>query len=175
MKKYIAPVLITAVVVGGLSFYGGMQYQQSAQTAQRSQRMQQFGAMGGQGGPGAFGDFGGGSGAGIQGRNAQGGLINGEIISQDDKSITVKNRDGGSKIVFFSGTTSIVKTVDGVTADLANGKNVLVVGTTNSDGSVTAQNIQIRPSAPANVTNVGNSTQANTSSTQSTQDTTAKN
>ncbi len=175
MKTYIAPILITALIVGGLSFYGGMQYQQSSQNALRSQRMQQFGTMGGQGGPGAFGDFSGSNLTGSQGRTAQGGLISGEIINLDEKSITVRTRDGGSKIIFFSDSTSIVKTVDGLATDLASGKNVSIMGTTNSDGSVTAQNIQVRPTATTSMTNVGNMTQTNTSSTQATQSAAAKN
>lgn len=141
MKKIVVPVLITAVVVGGLSFYGGMQYQQSTLNAQRQQRA---GSFGGAGGIGA-GSFGGASG----GRGQAASMINGDIISSDDKSITVKTRDGGSKIVFFSGSTGITKSVDGVASDLATGKTVIVSGTPNSDGSVTAQTIQLRPQAPA--------------------------
>ncbi|MFA5830045.1 MAG: hypothetical protein WC843_06180 [Candidatus Gracilibacteria bacterium] len=145
MKKIVVPVLITAVVVGGLSFYGGMQYQQSTLNAQRQQRT---GSFGGAGGIGAAG-FGGA--AGVRGQAA--GMINGDIISSDDKSITVKTRDGGSKIVFFSGSTGITKSVDGVASDLATGKTVIVSGTANSDGSVTAQTIQLRPQAPAGTPN----------------------
>lgn len=35
--------------------------------------------------------------------------FNGEIISKDDISITLKLADGGSKLVFFSGSTAIMK------------------------------------------------------------------
>lgn len=161
MKKLVVPILITAVVVGGLSFYGGMQYQQSTVVAQRQQRA---GGFGGAGGAAGFG-------AGIGGRGGQaGGLVNGDIISSDDKSITVKTRDGGSKIVFFSGSTSIMKSVDGVAADLATGKTVIVSGTPNSDGSVTAQTIQLRPPAPAGTPNTtSQQTQTQTNASQQTQ------
>ncbi|OIO07392.1 hypothetical protein CO115_00755 [Candidatus Falkowbacteria bacterium CG_4_9_14_3_um_filter_36_9] len=57
-------------------------------------------------------------------------------------------RDGGSKIVFLSDSTSIGKTTDGTVADLEAGKQVTINGKDNSDGSVTAQSIQIRPNLP---------------------------
>ena len=49
------------------------------------------------------------------------GMIAGEIISKDDKTITLKDRAGGSKIVFFSDKTAIAKTTDGALADLTVG------------------------------------------------------
>ncbi len=149
MKK-ILPVIIAVVVVGCSAFYGGMKYGQSnvltgsGQGAiagfanltpeQRQQRLQQMGA-------GA---------AGAQfGSRGNGGDANGEIIAKDDKSITLKLRDGGSKIIFYSANTEIGKFASGIASDLEIGKTVSINGKTNSDGSISAQSIQIRP-VPAN-------------------------
>jgi len=77
-----------------------------------------------------------------------GGLTSGEIISNDDKGVTIKLQDGGSKIIFLSTTTTVAKTATGSVADLTVGTQVFVTGATNTDGSVTAKSIQIRPNVP---------------------------
>jgi pectate lyase len=79
-----------------------------------------------------------------------GGATIGQIISEDSTSITVALPGGGSKIVFLDNTIPITKQVSGTMSDLTIGTNVSVVGTANTDGSVTAQSIQIRPNMPAN-------------------------
>ena len=71
--------------------------------------------------------------------------VTGEIISQDDKSITVKMTDGSTKIVILADSTTYSKTDTGSKDDLKVGVQVGVFGTDNSDGSVTAQNIQLNP------------------------------
>ncbi len=68
----------------------------------------------------------------------------GEILSSDDKSITVKLNNGGSKIVLVTDKTTINKASEATKADLTTGKNVAVFGTENSDGSVTAETIQLK-------------------------------
>jgi hypothetical protein len=74
-----------------------------------------------------------------------GGFINGEVISKDDKTITIKSRDGSSKIVFYSQSTTLTKGMPVQITELNTGDSVMVNGTQNSDGSVTASNVQIRP------------------------------
>lgn len=80
--------------------------------------------------------------------NATGEFINGEIIAKDEKSITVKTNNGSSKIIYFSDSTMIGKTTQGSVSDLNNGQSVMINGKSNSDGSIAAQNIQIRPGTP---------------------------
>jgi hypothetical protein len=130
--------IIVALVVGGLAFFGGMQYQ----LRQRP----------------SFGNrqFGGGPNGQFQGRgNFQGNRpVNGEIISQDDTSVTVKMQDGSSKIVILSDKTTINKASVGSKTDLKTGEQITAFGTANSDGSITAQvvsiggNIMFRGGAP---------------------------
>lgn len=135
MRK-ILPIIIIVVIVGAGAFFGGMKYGQSKKVSSAQQRFGQMGANGT-----------GGLRTGVTGgtRNGAGGFVGGEIIAKDDKSITVKLQNGGSQIIFYSGTTEIGKTVTGTATDLGVGKTVTVTGQTNSDGSITAQTIQIRP------------------------------
>ncbi len=135
MNKNIMAPLIIAVVVGGVGFFGGMAYGKSKVTnAFAGMRAQLNGA-----------GVGGGMMRGNRAQFANGGATNGEVIAKDDKSITIKIRDGGSKIVFFSDSTQVMKAVAGVASDLNVGEQVTALGTANADGSVSAQSIQIRP------------------------------
>ncbi len=142
--KKALPIIIALIIVGGGAFYSGMKYskskcstENSANNSQGSQnltpqeRQQRFSQMGG--------------GQSRTSRQLGGGAVNGEIISKDDQSITVKLRDGGSKIVFYSDSTGIEKSVAGSSNDLEVGKTVIINGSANQDGSVTAQSIQLRP------------------------------
>jgi hypothetical protein len=81
----------------------------------------------------------------VTGLQNRAGAINGEIIAKDDVSITVKMRDGGSKIVLYSTSTEISKFASGTLDDLVIGETIMVSGQTNQDGSVAAKTIQLRP------------------------------
>ena len=124
---------ITTIIIGLIlivvSFYGGTRYAQSKTNTSSAStvRNSQFATRGTRFNSGA------------------GGFATGEIISKDDKSITLKIRDGGSKIIFVSSGTSVTKSVSGKIEDLKIGENIMVQGQNNSDGSITAESLQIRP------------------------------
>lgn len=67
----------------------------------------------------------------------------GEIISTDGTSMTVKLADGSTKIVLYSDSTMVNKAAQGSKDDLKNQEHVVVIGTTNPDGSITATSIQL--------------------------------
>jgi len=129
MKNNLVLTIIVSLIVGVVGFYAGMKYQQS----QRPRLL----------GDGQFGSRQGG--ATQQNNRAGFRPVNGEIIEQDEKSITVKLQDGSSKIVFLSDTTTINKSSEGDKKDLKIGEKIGVIGLENSDGSVTAQTIQLNP------------------------------
>lgn len=86
------------------------------------------------------------AGYGLQNRKtgSLGGMISGEILSKDDSGVTIKLRNGGSKIVFISDSTIISKSVVGTKDDVIVGNDISVVGKTNTDGSIGATTIDIR-------------------------------
>jgi hypothetical protein len=143
-KKYVIAVVVALIAVGGGAFYSGTVYEKNTLASQAPVR----GSAGfGQGG-GTNRQGGQGRPQGMNGQNVNGDFVSGQVLSKDDKSITVKMRDGSSKIIYFSGSTAIGKAVDGTASDLNQGEEVVVNGKNNTDGSLTAQNIQIRPAQP---------------------------
>ncbi len=136
MKKLLPIVIGVALLVGAGSFYGGMKYASAKSPTRNFQHP--TGAAGGNAG------FGGGQGPDARG-NTMGSFITGEILSNDGKTLTVKGRDGSSKIVLLGDTTEVSLFVAGKPADLEVGKSVMVQGKANTDGSVTAQSVQLRP------------------------------
>ncbi len=72
----------------------------------------------------------------------------------NSNTITVKNMVGGSQVVVLAPSTQYRKAVDGTSTDVAVGSMVTITGATNSDGSLTAQSVQIRAasSTPATST-----------------------
>ena len=132
MNKTIIIAAVVVILAGVGGFVGGMYYQKS----QTATRLAQFGATG-QGGQ-FYRRFGQG---GANGMN----VLRGQVVSTDSNSITVKLPDGSSKIIVVGSTTAFMKSTAGALSDLKTGDTVMAFGTTNSDGSVTAQNVQINP------------------------------
>ena len=72
-------------------------------------------------------------------------LTAGQITAMDSSSITLQLANGNSEVVFYSTSTTVSEQTTVSPSTLTVGTNVMVGGTTNSDGSVTAQSIQVRP------------------------------
>ncbi len=132
MQKTL-PIIVAAVIICVGAFFGGMQYGQSKTSLSKNfnpnflnnQQLPQ-------------------GNLGINSRGNGVGFLNGEVIAKDEQSLTVKTADGSSKIVFFSDSTQISKTIEGAIDDLEIGKQITINGKENSDGSYTAQTIQLR-------------------------------
>jgi len=141
MKK-ILPLVLGVIAIAALTFYGGMIY--SGKKGGNFNRGNIPGLVNkeGQQRLEGMGGFGAGKMAGGQ-RGVN--FIGGEIIAKDDKSVTVKLPDGGSKILFFSASTEITKSASGSSEDLQIGQTISANGETNDDGSVNAKTIQLRP------------------------------
>lgn len=134
MKKNLIVTIVLVLVMGVGCFYGGMYYQKS--------KTPSFGRMG--------------NAMGRTGQNQQmpGGRmqtgerrqflpVNGEISSMDGNTITVKGQDGSSKIVVYSTSTNINKAVKIEASDLKVGDEVMVMGTADASGTITAQTISV--------------------------------
>ena len=76
------------------------------------------------------------------------GFVSGKVISKDKKTITVEVAGGGSKIVFINESTPVMESTTGSLKDVTVGEQVMINGTSNQDGSLNAQSVQIRPEAP---------------------------
>ena len=160
MKQYgmTIGVAVVALVIG---FGGGWSVKASKDSlsgvtgASLQTKLQSLGLnAGGSGTPG--GGFAGGPAGGAGGfagrrggAGGAGGLVAGTVLSKDDQSITVKLTNGSTKTVYFSGTTTVGVAAAGTMDDVAIGKTVTATGTANSDGSVAASSIQVRPAATA--------------------------
>lgn len=127
-------ILITAIVVSlGAGFFGGLEYQ-------KSKKVNNFGNNP----PGLQQGTTTRNGSGIKNGNPGGSQpVSGEITSVDNGSLTVKTQDGGSKIVVLSSTTKINLSTEGSVSDLKAGDNIMVIGTTGTDGTVTATTVSI--------------------------------
>ncbi|MHB8168473.1 MAG: DUF5666 domain-containing protein [Thermoleophilia bacterium] len=129
-KNIIGIGIVAILAVGGGMFFAGMKYGQS-RAAGTTGPAQSAGR----------GNFRGGA-----GRNGQnGGFTSGTILSMDNQSITVKMRSGGSKTIYYSGSTQVGQMDRSSVSDLKTGDQVLATGTSNPDGSIAARDIEVTP------------------------------
>ena len=147
MNKKNISLVIGFIIVAIIAFYGGYKYASSKNINSQNSNGFSRGNLP-NGGPGG----------GQRGTRVGGGTVFGTILSKDSNSITVQlgamgpngsTTASGSKIVLYTDKTIVSKTVDGNLNDLIVGKEISVNGVANSDGSVSANSIQIRTNLPA--------------------------
>ena len=126
----IISVILVIVAAGG-GFFGGMMYQKNQAPVLGAAGRGNFAARSGQGGQNA----------------AAFRPVRGQVLSLSDTTLTVKMPDGSTKIVVLSSSTAFMQSTKAALTDVKTGNTVNVVGTANSDGSVTAQDVQINPPA----------------------------
>lgn len=138
LSIHIPILTLIALVISGGAFYGGMAFAKASVKSATSSGGQFARAQGNMVRLGAGGNA-----------RAGGAVTSGEVVSKTDNGFSVKLRDGGSKVVLVASSTTIGKMTEGSMADLSDGTEVVVMGTANSDGSVTASTVQIRPEGSA--------------------------
>lgn len=140
MKNNYLTTILLVIIFAGAGFYGGMKYQQSKAQSFTGQLNNRPGGI-------RNNQFGNLTGTMKNGGASRGGFrpVAGEIISADDKSITVKLQDESSKIILINDKTQINKAEMVNKSELKVGEKVSVFGSENADGSVTAQNVQLNP------------------------------
>ncbi len=132
MKKP-TKIIISIVVAAGL-FYGGFAYGQSISGGSQTASSAYGGARATRTGS-TTSTAGGGFGGSM--------VTSGTVVSSDSSSVTIALKSG-SVVAFYSTSTPITMTTSGTPNDITDGANITVIGTANSDGSVTANSIQLR-------------------------------
>ncbi len=118
---------IAVVLVAIVAFLGGIHYTQSSAGGTSQTGNYQFSGR-----------------AGTSARGLGSGTA-GTIVSVSPTNLTIQTPNGSSQIVFFSSSTPVMKIVSGSASDLSAGISVVIAGSPNADGSLTAQGIEIRP------------------------------
>lgn len=124
-------VIVIVLVVGAASFFAGTKLTGSSSVASSGNRPPQM------------------AGATGTARNQNGNqIINGDITAADTSSITVTTQSGSSQIILLTSSTTYKKMADSDQSDLVVGKKVMITGTKDSSGSVTATQISTGVDTP---------------------------
>ena len=119
---------IISLIIIAVAFYGGLRYGRSGTSSIGSNNR----SFSGQGG------------LTRRSFNNSGGVIRGDIIKKDSQSVVVALPVGGSQIIWYSTSTQVQKTIAATVDDLSIGQTVMINGSANSDGSLSANSIQLR-------------------------------
>jgi hypothetical protein len=152
MNKALKTILGVAgvLIIAGASFYGGMLYGESQAPATAAaltlDMPEGFQPPDGADMPGAGMRPGGaGQGGAAGGFAAPAGMTFGEIESIDGATLTLATQSDGTLAVQVTDTTLIEKNASVDVTDLVVGEMVIVSGSENDDGSITARSVQVSP------------------------------
>jgi hypothetical protein len=137
-RRIVIFLLVTLVIAGG-AFYGGMVYG-------KGQAQPTFAGAGiPGGGPNALGPGGTPPAGSARPGSAQAGMVMGQITEVTATTLTITDSNGKTTQINVSDTTLIEKQASVTLADLAQGETVMVSGSQQSDGSITARSVQVAP------------------------------
>ena len=135
MKKYslhiIWAIIAVVALVGGI--FWGKSMAAASSTAART-------------GAGRFAN-GSGTSAFARGGGAAGGFTVGEVSEIGNGSLTLQLANGNSENVFYSSSTQVIVPQPTSISSIQSGTMVMIGGTQNPDGSMTATTIQVRGQA----------------------------
>ena len=136
--------IIALILVAGGSFYGGMLYGEQKATASLPDFLREGGLPGGDTGqPGAFGMRG--QAGAMPGGGAFAGMTVGQIESVDGNNLMITDNAGKQIKVTVTDTTLIEKQASVTVGDLEIGETIMISGSENEDGSITARSVQSAP------------------------------
>lgn len=142
-KKAWIWVIVAVIVVGGAAFWGGMTYAQSAKSSSTASRYTAGSGFAGRTGAAGFSG----------GSFAAGGATVGTVVQVGSGTFTVQlptststTATTGTKLVLVDNATEVDELEAVPTSNIQVGQSVTVAGTANSDGSITASSVMIRPS-----------------------------
>jgi len=144
--QIVVGVVLMLAVVGG-SFYAGMLYGQGqgGSTAAGVDQFAAFATARANGEAPAGGQFNGQFGGRDQGSAQGAGNTFGQIESIADGVVTLTTDAGGTVKVQVADTTLIEKNASVTINELEVGETVIVSGSENADGSITARSVQVSP------------------------------
>lgn len=74
---------------------------------------------------------------------SSGSIFAGQVSAISGSDITLQLQNGNSEVVLFSSSTPVTEPTNVSISKVTTGSNIVVMGTENSDGSVTASSIEI--------------------------------
>lgn len=137
-KNTIGAALIALIIGMGIGYTGDQMF---ARPSTLSQNASGFGG-------GQYGGAGGMMRGGARSGGMVGGFLTGTVAAKDQGSVTLNTRDGSSRVILVTPNTTVSKSTNGTLDDVTTGATIIVSGTTNSDGSLSASLIQLRPATP---------------------------